>query len=487
MKTKEATEFTGRAGVKETTITKIAEFTDKARFEDLPFEVVEESKRLILDSVACALAGATSDKGKAGLAFSRYFGGHPEATIIGLGDKVSVLGAAFANGELINALDWDAVLVPGHITPFVLPAYLAVGESIRISGELLILANAIAHEISHRLGKTIRNQRDIRDGKVLCPTVMGYSCSVLGGAAGVGKVKGFDSDLLASALGMAGHIAPAQAQTPWAKNGPPTTAKYLLAGWAAQASLTAALLAELGHRGDIQILDGEFGFSKYMGSEKKWEPDLVTNDLGKIWLFPPQQVYKPYPHCRILHGSLDCLIRIIEENDVEPEEIESIKAWLESLCVEPVWSNRIVECQMDAQFSIAHGLSVAAHRIPPGPEWQNYETIMNPSIQAMMKKVTFEPHPGYVKALEEDNRSRLAKVEVKARGKIFTEERRYPKGSPSPLPDTFMTNDELVAKFKIAAQRILPLHKMDAAINAILELEKMEDISELMRLICIAP
>lgn len=469
---------------KQTIATKLAEFTEKLAFDDLPAEVVEESKRLTLDSIGCALGGSTSEKGKGGLAFARQFSGCPQATIIGFGDKVSTIGAAFANGELINALDFDAILPPGHLTPFMMPAYLAVAETLHSSGKELLLANAIAHEISHRIGIAMVNQRDIRNGKVFMPPVMGYSCSIFGGAAGVGKLKNFDKDLLGNALGLAGQISPAQAMTAWAKHTPSTTTKYLLAGWLAQGCLTAACLAEIGYRGDIQIMDDEFGYWRYMGSAK-WEPQLITDKLGTEWRFPKAQIYKPYPHCRILHGPIDCLLHILETNDIKPDEIESIKAQVEHFCMEPVWSNRVIEGQVDAQFSVAHGLSVAAHRVPPGPEWQDYDTIMHPSVLALMKKVTYKPHPGYVRALEEDPLSRLSKIEVRARGKTFVEERRYPKGTPLPDIKIFMTNEELIAKFKQNAQRILPWYKIDPAIKTIMKLESLDDITELMHLVSI--
>lgn len=135
---------------------------------------------------------------------------------------------------------------------------------------------------------------------------------------------------------------------------------------------------------------------------------------------------------------------------------------------------------------MAHGLSLAAQGIPPGPEWQDIETVMNPGILKMMDKVTYEVHPGYVKAIEEDPRSRLSKVEVKARGKTFTEERRYPKGTPSSIPETFFTTDELIAKFKHNAYRALPRHQVDPAWSAILNLEDMDDISRFMELVSIS-
>ena len=64
------------------------------------------------------------------------------------------------------------------------------------------------------------------------------------------------------------------------KNVPPTTAKYLLAGWVSQAEITAAYLVRAGHRGDISILDGDWGFWRYAGSSR-WDADSVVAALGE--------------------------------------------------------------------------------------------------------------------------------------------------------------------------------------------------------------
>ena len=134
-----------------TTISQLADFVDRTSFADLPASVVSETKRLLLDSIGCALAGVTSDKGKWGLEFARsFFAGSPQATVIGFGDRLSVLGAAFVNGELINGLDYDAA--GKHLPPFVIPASLAVAELKKVTGKELITACALAHEIGIRIG-----------------------------------------------------------------------------------------------------------------------------------------------------------------------------------------------------------------------------------------------------------------------------------------------------------------------------------------------
>ena len=100
-----------------------------------------------------------------------------------------------------------------------------------------------------------------------------------------------------------------------------------------------------------------------------------------------------------------------------------------------------------------------------------------------MEKVTYQPHPDFAKTLLEDPRARLAKVEVKARGKTFVEERKYPKGSPSSDKSTYTTNDELAAKFRDNAAAILLPDRINEAIDALLNLEKVADIRDVVKLV----
>ena len=222
--------------MEKTIINKLAEFTCDIEFKDLPDEVVLESKRSLLDSIGCALGGATHDKGKIGLQFARQLGGNPEATVIGYGDRLSAMSASFANGELMNALDFDAVLPPGHVVPYVLPVALATGEVQGSSGKDLILVTALNHELSYRICKAMDYYRDVKDGKVSPPQVSGFSSTLFGATAGVGKLKEFDPESLSNALGIAGCISPVQSLRTWMEHAPATTIKYYHAGWASMAA-----------------------------------------------------------------------------------------------------------------------------------------------------------------------------------------------------------------------------------------------------------
>lgn len=470
----------------ETIVEKLAAFTHATNFEQIPPAVVEESKRLIIDSIGCALAGLSHPKGVIGVDFAKMQGpGAPgeQATIIGTGERVSAMAAAFANGELINALDYDAVLPPGHVSPYVIPCAMAGLETSGAAGESLISAVAISHEMTNRIGKALDYLRDVKNGKATPPPVFGFSSSVFGAAAAFGKVRGLTKEQLAHALGIAGSMSPVNSQWAWSMHMPTATVKYGLAGAVTQAGMSAAYLAELGHTGDIQMLDdGEYGYRRLIGSSR-WMPERITPDLGQHWYFPAEQSYKPYPHCRILHSPLDVLINIVEANDIKPSEIEQIKAWVESWVMEPLWVTHDITHVTQAQFSMAHGLALGAHRIPPGKRWQSPEVVFDPSVLELMKKVEYEQHADYEAQLAKNPASRPARIEVRARGQTFVGESLYPKGSPSPDPSTRMTNEELTMKFVNNAEGVLSAKNTDVVLDLLWGLEKIGNLNEIMSLL----
>jgi 2-methylcitrate dehydratase PrpD len=469
-----------------TIVETLAGFASNTRFEDLPAVVVEESKRLLVDSIGCALGGLSHPKGVIGVEYAKLQGaGVPgeQATVLGSGDLVSASAAAFANGELINALDFDAILPPGHVSPYVIPGILAAGETKGASGKEILSAVAIAHEMSNRIGKAFDYLRDIKDGKPSPPPVFGYSSTVFGATAAIGRLRRQSQATITSGLGIAGSVSPVNTQWAWSVHTPTATVKYGLVGAVTQAAMSAAYLAELGHTGDIQMLDdGEHGYRRLIGSSK-WAPDKITPRLGAEWLFPAEQSYKPYPHCRILHGPLDVLINLVREHDLQPSEIECIRAWVEGWVMHPLWTNRNVQHVTQAQFSMAHGLAVGAHRIPPGKAWQSPDVVFRPSVLELMKKVQYEVHPDYAGQLSGNAARRPTRIEVTARGQTFVGETLFPKGSPSSDPATRMTNDELSAKFAGNAQGVIDARAVEQVLDRLWHLERAESIAALIPLL----
>jgi 2-methylcitrate dehydratase PrpD len=83
----------------DTIIQQFADFALKAKFEDLPADIVQDTKMVLMDATGFALVATQTDKGKINLGLAKRFGGPAEASVIGSGYKVALSTATLVNGE----------------------------------------------------------------------------------------------------------------------------------------------------------------------------------------------------------------------------------------------------------------------------------------------------------------------------------------------------------------------------------------------------
>src|SRR3982751_4473794 len=124
------------------------------RYETLPREAIEVSKQIMLDGLAVIHAGAGEPLGvgRLSIAYVQAMGGAPQASVITGGFKTSMINAAYANGCMAHALDFDNThYPPNHPTSPTLPAILALAEHYRLPGKSIIEAIVAAHEVQGRL------------------------------------------------------------------------------------------------------------------------------------------------------------------------------------------------------------------------------------------------------------------------------------------------------------------------------------------------
>ena len=460
---------------------KLADFSSRLKYIDLPAEVVLEVKHLLLDSIGCAVAGLKTEKGEISLAFARRLGGEPESSIIGTDDKAPADTAAFVNGELFNALDYDALCSPSaHISPFVMAAPLALAEAGNVSGRDLITALAVSHEIAIRVARGLVTGGRFsvyipeKEMRITGPT-HGYGSSVFGGVAGAGRIMGFDSEKICHAFGIAGYMCPVPVTMRFAFAVPSSMSKYLSAGWISKTEVTAVMLAELGYTGDKEILDGEFGFWKSFASEE-WRHEDVVDRLGSKWFLPESISYKAYPCCGAMHHALDFFYQIIEENDLDAADIERVDVLMNMLADFPLWQNRRIETHIEAQFSVAYVFAIAAHRVPIGPEWQKRETFEDPKILEFMDRVHVKTYADFQGAVGKPI------VRVIAGKNGVDGKRTFSKGDIF-TGQNILGREQLVDKFMGNVSDVVPEKEGEKAIETIFNLEELEDVSELLRLV----
>jgi 2-methylcitrate dehydratase PrpD len=458
----------------------LAKFAISTEWKDLPATVVHETKRLLLDSIGCAFTGMSVDPGKMIVAVARRLGGPPESTIIGVGDKVSVSTAVLANGQLINATDFDAFAGGGHGPGFLIPGPLAMAESLGASGRDLILATAVAVEIAQRVKSAVRpiidKERKTPDWDFMIKGREGYASCNFGVAAGLGKLLNLDQEKMMHALSISGHACEVLTWTHVSLQHRGHPLKYGIPGWQGTGAVMAVFLAEMGYEGDLDVFNSEHGFWKFAGYGA-WQPENITDGLGKKWSFDEgSATYKPHICCRIYHAAMDAFYDIIEKNNLTADEIKSVKVIRP---IGPDWTglfrNTEIGNIVDAQFSVPYNISCAAHRIKAGVEWQDIDTMRDPKILKFMEKVSVTGPDSSTSMVG------MQRVEVEAKGNTFAEERTAARGgSISSAGNIQLTDLELEKKFRHNAVRILSEGQINRAANALWNLEKLENIKDLI-------
>lgn len=132
-------------------------------------------------------------------------GGRLEATIIG-GDRTSCKNVAFANGILINALEFDSNLTSlTHVAPYVIPACLASAERARSGGREFLTACVLGFDIAARIGSSIRPDRYLTgehpDIALTVNPRFSYAPTVFGATLGACKLLGLSAEQMANAFG----------------------------------------------------------------------------------------------------------------------------------------------------------------------------------------------------------------------------------------------------------------------------------------------
>lgn len=467
-----------------------AKFVVDSKYADLPPAIAHETKRVLMDSIGVTVGALTTDKGKMAVDLGKKFGGNPDATILGIGDKVSLSTAALVNGELMFTLDYHNIMSNAHDGTYILPTILAFAESTAASGKDLILSTALGCEISSRLAIAVL-QHSTGGGQLGAggmeprmpdpagPPRVGNAYSNFGAAAGAGKLMNFDLDTMNHALGLAGHLCMILTKQRWGASERRYHSKYGIPGWQNTGAVMAVLLAEMGYTGDTNVLDAKNGFAHACGY-REYHPEALLDEMGKKWWFVFRLHYKPYPCCAVYHAELDCFIDCLEKYNLQPDEIENVMGYGRASTDRGLFASKSVETLSSAQFNPRYIFSVAAHRIPVGVDWHDKTTNTNPSILKFMDKVTLQPLPDAAKLAAGDPLASPCKVVITARGgKEFTVERKYKRGTIG--TDAGPTDEDLIKKFRHNCERILTQSKIDRAVNMLMELEKQDNLAQLMR------
>ena len=254
---------------------KMADFISDLNFVDIPGDVVEKTKHLVLDTLGCALAAVDEEFTKNILDVAKSMGGTAESTVWGPGVKLPAANAALVNGTMAHGLDFDDMhrAASSHMSVVAVPTALAISEQKRLSGRRIIAAIAAGYEIGARIGLAALGKLLLRGWH---PTAVFGTFTA---ATVAGKLMGLGPRQTALAMGISGSQTSGLAQ--WIEEGSWT--KRMHPGWAAHSGIIASLLARTGYDAPRKIFEGGRGLFPAFLREGNYRLEKLTDELGKRW------------------------------------------------------------------------------------------------------------------------------------------------------------------------------------------------------------
>jgi 2-methylcitrate dehydratase PrpD len=457
----------------------VSRFVATMRLDAVPPEVVLKAKRSILDGLGLAVAGATTPGVHIAAAeIASYVAQAGTSTVLGPGTRLPARFAAFLNGMAIHADDFDdtqlAVLpdrVYGlltHPTAPVLPVVLALAERDGRAGADLLAAYLVGVEVESAIAESI-NPRHYEAGFHSTGTA-----GTFGAAAGAARLLGYDADVTAAALALAGS------QASGLRENFGTMTKPFHAGNAAEGGLLAASLAGRGFTTAPDILEARRGFFSAAGGG--YDPAKITDQLGDPWTFTyPGVSIKPFPSGSLTHPAMTVFLDLVRAHDLRAEDVEEVRVGTNRHMPNALIHHR-PDDHLAAKFSMEFCIAILLLRRRAGLAEFRDEVVRDPQVKATIEKVRFEVDPE-AEAAGYNTMTSIILVRMKD-GREFGTRAAFAKGSPA----NPMSEAELREKFlDCLAQGGIAADAGQRAADLILDLESQPDLGAITRLLSADP
>jgi 2-methylcitrate dehydratase len=438
----------------------IARWVVELRYEELPPEVIARAKRVLMDTIGCALGAIGAQPVRAAQQVVALQGGNPQATILGLGRKASCDQAAFLNGMAIRYFDYNDYIAmgrPNHASINVAAA-LAVAEMQGSSGKALLLGLVAGYEMEVRLRDAIAAKR--REGWDDTSIEAQYASAVA-----AGKLLQLDQVKMANALAIAGSNANTLAEV--RRGAELTPAKGSAEPMAVRNGVFAALLARAGLAYPLTIFEGEYGFAKMVTAS--FDDAILRKRTGDFQIL--KSCIKLWPCVGTAQAPIAAALDVYKRLP-GPEQIASISAGLSDFAYrQQIAYPEEISTREHADHSIPY--LVARALLDGDVRVTDFEEarFKDPRALALKRKLKVRPDA----TLSNENLGADLEVTLQ-NGSALTARVPIPPGNMlNPAGDA-----DLTRKFLTLSEAVLGKERAQKAIEVILAVDTLPDLGNLL-------
>ena len=439
------------------TTEKLVRFLVETDYSHLSERTGERAKELLLDFAMASMGGGTSPLGKIVLERIKNVGASAEASVIGGKFRTTTAYAAYANAVIAHAPELETVGSAGPNVTQNIAVVLALAEKLKAPGWKVIESIALGFEI----------QAKVWNGAIAGATTRGWVLPFnhVGAVSSACKILDLDVDTARSAFGIAlGNAGGMNCQE--------ELSHYLQLGVPAFAAVEGAEYAGKGVTANTEILEAPQGFCDEFAGESGADFDRMTRELNETSaILPPGTHIKKYPCCYLAHRSIDATLELVRKHDIPYEEIEAVEVEINKANQSQIQYSEPTNGH-EARFSYEHLLGVA---ILDRDVWLPSLTDSSVSKQRYREartKVKVILHPEWPPGLDAAFRT---PVTIRLRnGKVYSKEASSAMEA---------SREEIIREYRALAEPLLTSEQIDRSIEMMLNLQKLEDISELMNIL----
>ena len=444
----------------------LARYMMEARNRPLPPNVAQAGRHRILDTLGAMVSGAGLKPGQMAIRYVRGQGGTSEASIVTTDIRTTAVNAALVNGMFAHADETDDFdpVTKAHPGCAVVPAALAVAEREGRSGAELLRAVTLGYDLCCRFLLALGPDA-IRAAHL---SAEGMSATI-GSVAAAAALANLDERGTRHALSYAAQQV--SGIWSWARDTEHVEKAFDFAGMGARNGVTAALMAQTGFTGVLDVFDGEDNVLNAFSAAP--ERERMVAGLGTRF-FVTETAIKPFSVGYPIQAALDAFLTLRREHSLTVNNVERIIVRLPEDGARVVDNRAMpdVNCQYIMAVALVDGAVSFA-------DSHSYERMSDPQILAVKERVQLVAD----RSLMDPAAPRSGLVEATLRdGRVVRHFTRHPPGAmENPL-----TTEGVNAKAESLMSPVLGAQRTRALIERVGGLEGLNDVRELRPLLASA-
>ena len=351
-------------------VEKLAQFVAQTQWDDIPRDVREHAKLVVLDTLGVVLAGSEQPElrelrervaatvGTGATIFARDWPAadpRTAALINGIAGRSLELGEGYRNFPMQGAVQ-------------ILPGVLATGEWLGGTGREMLIALMVGYDVAVRFGAGMTGRPlSHPNGQV----------ALLGAVAAGARMRGFD----AAATSRAMRIAATLMLTPSYTNAVAgATALNVAGGMSGYAAVFAPDLALAGFTAKDDAIEESLG--NLVGDG--YRPDNLLDELGTRWEIT-RNWFRLRACCNPIYAALDALEEALAVLEPRPEDVERIDVAAYRLA--SVMRNADPPNYFAAKYSLPHAAAALIVKGHTGYGAFTEAVVHDPAVAALRHRV----------------------------------------------------------------------------------------------------